>query len=287
MGSGKTTLLKHFLSQPKLSEKVALLVNELGEVGIDGKILKAAGGNLVELANGCICCQISGDMVQSLIEILEKYHPDRILIESTGVAEPGKVLSVLYSAEPLVKTLRVEPTVIVVDAAGFERLYRELSYHYVMQIKSADILLLNKMDLVDSKKAARAEKEIRKLNPRAFVVRSTRGAVDLLGLLEGKSAQKPSKGKPHTDHFESASFTPEGTFSKEALEKLLNNLPADCYRAKGFVQTNEGRRLFNFVTGQLEWEEASNGEAENKLVFIGRKLNLKRLKGDLKKCLKK
>ncbi len=183
LGSGKTTLLRHFLSSPALSEKVAVLVNEVGEVGIDGAILKRASGSVLELANGCICCQISGDLVDAMRKLAADFAPDRILIESTGIAEPGKVLAALYG--PLADAVRVEPTVVVVDAAAFDRLYEDVAYHYVMQIKSADLILLNKLDLLGKARLAAVKKKVAALNPRAFILPTEHCRVDLLGLMEG------------------------------------------------------------------------------------------------------
>jgi len=273
LGSGKTTLLRHVLSQPLLPEKVALLVNEIGEVGIDGKILRRSGVDSVELANGCICCQISEDLVATLVQIADTYRPDRILIESTGVAEPGKVLGVLYMADALIERMRVDPTVIVIDAGGFDRLKRELAYHYVMQIKSADVILLNKIDLIDPKTAGRVEREVQKINPRAFIIKTRHCQVDLFTLLEGRPIGRPSEEDDHDDEvFESFVYESAGTFGAR-LEPYLGKLPANVFRVKGFVTLSAGRHLLNFVTGQTEIEPFEDGGRTNQLVVIGRRLD--------------
>jgi len=305
LGSGKTTLLRYFLSQPKLDEKVAVLVNELGEVGIDGQILRKPGLVLQELTNGCLCCQITGDMIQAIENIRDEYHPDRLLIESTGIAEPGKVLQVLYYAEPLARSLRVEPTIVVVDAKSFENLYAAVSYHYVMQIKSADLILLNKIDLVDSRKLNGIEKKIKELNSQAFLVRTKHCQVNLLQLLEGHPAARAVRNSPS-----SARFVKDGppqkdkeeTFSSFVYKSMALYDPAllkqcfskdllrDCFRIKGFVRLPGGIHLLNYVSHQFELEpfetvKKQGGKREaTELVFIGRKMNEKKIFHQLKRC---
>jgi G3E family GTPase len=283
LGSGKTTLLRHFLAQPKMAEKVAVIVNELGEVGVDGEVLARKGSKVVELTNGCVCCQVTGDLVDAIKALHADYRPDRLLIETTGVAEPGKVLTALYSPF-LSGEVRVEPTVVVVDASGFARLYKELAYHYVMQVKAADVVLLNKADLVTPAAMRRVEAEVRKLHPRAFVARTVHGRVDLLGLLEGAEAAAPPAEEPgRAVKFDSFVFRGEDTFDKAKLGAFLEKLPAACYRAKGFVRTGEGPFLVNFTTGQTEWEPWPGQEAA-RLVFIGRGLREKALIRALMRC---
>jgi G3E family GTPase len=290
LGSGKTTLLRRFLSQPKLTEKVAVLVNELGEVGIDGKVLERPGLKMMELTNGCICCQVTGDMIQAVKDIRAQYQPERLLIETTGVAEPGKVLMLLYSPY-LDKEVWVEPTIVVVDAAAFDRLFAELAYHYVMQIKPADVVVLSKTDLAPVAVTARVEKRIRELNPRALIVKAVKGEVDLLKVLEGVEGGKPEESSAahvHEEKFDS--FIHEGpeVFDKQKLGKFLEGLPKGCYRSKGFVKTPSGWFLVNFTTGQTEWESwpSSEAPAQSRLVFIGKKLDKKTILQDLKKCVK-
>lgn len=272
---------------------MALLVNELGKIGIDGRVLSKAGGKMVELANGCICCQVSEDMISTLVSLADEQKPDRILIESTGVAEPGKILGMLYTAEPLVQRMRVEPTVIVVDAGAFDRFKKELAYHYVMQIKSADVILLNKIDLVDKKTIARVEKEIQELNPRAFIRKTDHCRINLLGLLEGipASAGAGDSDENHdhdhsADEFESFSVSESGSYDRKKLETFLSKLPAGVFRSKGFVKTKDGTYLVNFTAGEIELEAVSAAEfpGKNQLVFIGRRLEEKKLRAALKRC---
>lgn len=287
LGSGKTTLLRHVLSQPAPGEKIAVLVNELGEVGIDGKLLERVAGGVVELANGCICCQLSSDLAVTMREISASRRPDRILIESTGIAEPGKVLAVLYGA--LADVVAVEPTVIVVDASSFDRLYEGVAYHYVMQIKSADLILLNKADLLPKTRLAAVRRKVQKLNPRALVLATERCRVDLVGLLEGRESPRAARtrsngarttaGKELT--FISRTFSP-GTVVPAKLERLLDRLPA-LFRAKGFVETPQGPRLLNWVRGQAEWEPWP-GPDRDRLVLIGSKIDGKSIQTALKRC---
>ena len=287
LGSGKTTLLRHLLSTPKLPEKIALMINEIGEIVIDSKVLKRSGSDVVELPNGCICCTVTGDFIQGLLDIKKQFSPERIFIEPTGIAEPGRILSALYRP-PLEAEFRIEPTITIIDVCGFDKLYKELAYLYVMQIKSADIILLNKMDLTTKKVVGKVEKEIQKLNPRAFLLRTDHCKVDLFNLIEGKSAQGRTSSDKHTNvhpKFESFSFENTQIFSKEKLEKLLNKLPTNVFRLKGFVRLSNGTVLLNYITGQIEWEPMELTNGKTTLTCIGRNLRPKKLKSDLRKCV--
>src|SRR5689334_13504105 len=111
LGSGKTTLVQKLLSGQLGNEKVAVLVNELGEIGIDGTLIKQKHLNVLELPNGCICCQIQGDFKLAIDDIMEQYNPDRLFIEPTGIAEPGRILDFFWSVEDLIKRAQIEPVI--------------------------------------------------------------------------------------------------------------------------------------------------------------------------------
>ena len=284
LGSGKTTLLRHVLSRPVLPEKTAVLVNEIGELGIDGEILKRAAGGVVELANGCICCQLSSDLVSAVQDIAARHRPGRLLIEATGIAEPGKILMALYG--PLAGTVRVEPTVVVVDASAFDRLYEEVAYHYVMQIKAADVVLLNKTDLVAAARVAAVKKKVAGINPRAFLVPTERCRVDLLALLEGAPASgRPAEAKDHA-RFLSRSFDRLGRLDAGKLETFLSKLPRTVFRVKGFVDLPEGPKLLNWVCGQTEWEAWPElpQAGGSRLVFIGSSFKPESIRKSLERC---
>src|SRR5207249_7012914 len=122
----------------------------------------------LEFAQGCLCCQSPNELVLSL-KTLARKSPDRILIESTGIAEPARILKTLADAPSLRHLIALEPTIVVVDAAGFFSLFQTLAYYYVMQLRAADVVVLNKADVATKAQLNGAEREIRKLQPRALV----------------------------------------------------------------------------------------------------------------------
>jgi G3E family GTPase len=175
--------------------------------------------------------------------------------------------------------VRVEPTVVVVDAAGFFSLFQTLAYFYVTQLRSADVVVLNKADVATRNQLVEAEKEIRKIQPRAMVVRATRGRVDLRGILEGA----PEAAQPG---WQACRVRLEGTMDPAELRSFLERLPGGIYRAKGRVRFPDGVHRVEFLTGAYAQEAASSGgEASNELVFIGSRLDAPGLEERLKRCL--
>ncbi len=147
LGSGKTTLLKRILSwETDLSDTV-VLVNEFGDVGIDGDLLKNFGSDVIELVSGCICCSLRNDLKQSLLHILNQYRPKRIFIEASGVSDPTAILSVLFES-PLAESIKLEKIVTVLDADLWEA-RENFGQIFYNQLETANLILLNKADLLD------------------------------------------------------------------------------------------------------------------------------------------
>ncbi|MBI4348544.1 MAG: GTP-binding protein [Elusimicrobia bacterium] len=274
LGSGKTTLVRHFLRHSG-SEKIGVLLNELGEVALD----KDPGGRVVEFAQGCLCCQSPNELVLSL-KALARKAPDRILIESTGIAEPSRILKTLADAPSLRKLITIEPTIVVVDAAGFFSLFQTLAYYYVMQLRASDVVVLNKADVATKAQLAGAEKEVRKIQPRALVVRARHARVDLRGILEGEPSDRPSG-------FQTQRVGLDGTLDPAGLRAFLEGLPGGIYRAKGRVRFPGGSHRIQYLSGSYAEEplrEALERPA-NDIVFIGTKVDRPALEAKLKRCV--
>lgn len=281
LGSGKTAVLRNFLSQAKLQERVAVLVHDLAELRLDDRVVKRTPGS-IELDNGAICRQFSKNFAEDL-RSMSRLGTERVLIEASGSADPGKVLNILLETD-LHKVYRVEPTIVVVDVSAFERLVAKVAYPYVMHIKAADILLLNKVDQVPADTARRVENQLKKLNPRAFLMSTKRGKIDLLGILEGK-ANAPEVPSPDQPHFEYCTVLMPGVFDRLKLEAFFLDLPDTVYRAKGYVYFSTGPHLVNFVAGNFEYEPVAH-EGDNELVFIGSDVPRSRITAGVKKCVK-
>lgn len=293
LGSGKTTFLRNALEGKLFDGKVAVIVNELGEVGIDGGLIKRRGVNTLELTNGCICCEIRGDFVQDTEGLLRKYKPKRLLIESTGIAEPGRILQAFYEIPPLRDRTSVEPVICTVDARAFFGMMKEFEYNYVCQIKTADVVLLNKCDLVKKPEIPRIEKAIRKINPRVFIYKTTycRGKFERLlrpidlDLAARKIAIDEQMARTHDDPF--VSFVIKAgrrNLNKDRLAAFLKGLPKGVFRLKGYVTIEGKSHLLQYSTGIWDLELQSR-RRDGVMVFIGVDIDRKRILKEFNKLL--
>ena len=274
LGSGKTTLLRHILEHGLEGRRVAVVMNEIGDVGIDGRVIRGMNvEQMIELGSGCVCCTINREFGLALQEIIETVSPEIIVVETTGVADPPNIIS-----ETRQIGLSVDATIAVADALNLER-HLAASEAAREQIASADFLVLNKTDLVDAGGADRAEARLREINPRALVVRAVRGAVPA-GVLFGTAVhgdERPAVAHdPHhleRDRISTFSYESRRPFVRERFERVLARLPETIYRAKGIVTFTESEWscLFNFTCGrtEFEWREPAGAGFVGRSVFIG------------------
>lgn len=281
LGSGKTTLLRHVLEHGLKGKPVALVVNEIGEVGIDGQVVTGLNyvEKMVELSSGCICCSIDEYRFDLAIqEIIETVHPHLIIIESTGLADPEPLAYRVKSAG-----LNLDAVITVVDAGNVERFLKETEVA-TSQITAADFLLVNKIDLVGGDQVARVERRLRKLNPRAVQFRSVRGAIDSevlfatgVATYRDRAREKTTSDHLHQDAFASFLYRSTIELDQPAFERVLERLPDDIIRAKGIVRLvgRDWHCLFNVTCGRTEigWLKLSDDHTENQAVFIGRNLD--------------
>ena len=193
LGSGKTTLLNHILTQQH-GRKVAVIVNEFGEVGIDGQlIVQDSDEQLIEFNNGCLCCTVRGDLIETITKLRERAGElDAILIETTGLADPAPVASTFFVSEEVRSGTRLDAFVTVVDAINLEQ-NLEQSVEAQEQVAFADIVLINKIDLATDEAVARIERKVRSLNPLARIHRSAQGVIDLGLILDSNAFQLEAK----------------------------------------------------------------------------------------------
>ena len=176
LGAGKTTLLNHLLST-KHGYKCAVIINEFSEVSIDNQIVVGVDEEILELNNGCLCCRVRGDLVKSLTDLLRRQKRfDYVLIETTGLADPGPVAHTFMASE-LAERLRLDGIVTVVDARHIDKELAEAP-EPAQQIAFADVLLVNKVDLVSPADAERVEARLRKMNSLAVIHRTTNSQID-------------------------------------------------------------------------------------------------------------
>lgn len=267
LGSGKTTLLRHILAIHLA--KIAIVMNEFGEIAIDTKVLEGKNVRIAELGGGCVCCSLLGEFEAAIGEIIAKVAPDMIIVETTGLAEPEALVFNIQEALP---QCRLDGVISVIDADMLVR-FPELGHTTRLQIEGADILLLNKIDLVEPAQIEPLETKLHEINPTAAIVRTERCRIDpelLFGIPQLREKKVlPPKHKHHLE-FEWFTFSSKKTFSRDCFERVVDNLPAAVIRAKGFVCFADGAHLFNFVAGRWELEPFDANRTE--LVFIGKKI---------------
>ncbi|MBD2774153.1 CobW family GTP-binding protein [Iningainema tapete] len=268
LGSGKTTLLRHILET--FPKKIAILMNEFGEIAIDTKIIQGKNVQMADLGGGCVCCSLLGEFEAAVNEIIDTVEPDNIVVETTGVAEPD---ALVFDIQESLHRVRLDGVITLSDADAMVR-YPSVGHTTRMQIEAADTILLNKVDLVSQSELQAIEKKLHSLNETATILRTQRGKVDpdlLFGI--GRERVQPPPHHVHQPEFESFGYKSPANFNRQCFEEFADSL-SDVYRAKGFVRFDEEIYLFNFVAGRWELEPFTQEATE--LVFIGKQLSEKK-----------
>jgi len=295
LGSGKTTLVNHILTNQQ-GLKTAVIVNEIGEIGIDAELIIAASDAMVELSNGCICCSLNNDLVDAAFRVLQRAEKiDYLVVECSGVADPLPIALTFLRSE-LRGLVRIDSIVAVADPDNFSLdLFADTAARN--QLRYADTILLNKCDLVATERLCAIETKIRSIREAARVLRTTRCRVpvplllgvgrfqsdrDRLGDLDSDYAHLTNDG------FEAFSFDAEQPFSADKFQCFLEQLPVGVFRAKGilWVAESDTPHAFHLVGQRFTLDESAQpGPMRNRLVLIGRNLDRHRLRDQLEACL--
>jgi G3E family GTPase len=278
LGSGKTTLVRALLADAQRNGvKAAVISNEFGELGIDQALLGKLGDGYVELEGGCVCCRLSDELVETLQMLWERVRPDRVIVETSGVALPYDV-QINFWRDPVSQWVEDDVAVVIVNA---EQLLegRDLDATFEQQVSSADFLLLNKIDLVPEAELPRLEALLREIEPEAPLVRSLRGDVDPALLFppdpDGLRARRRAAGAPppphHHEHFASSELRVEAGVDPDTLTERLR--ASGALRAKGFVDTADGPRLVQGVGARIELTEVDVAPAPS---LVGRVVLIRR-----------
>ena len=257
LGSGKTTLVRHLLADAQRSgRRAAVVSNEFGELGIDGALLSRDGDDYVELSGGCVCCRLSDELVETLQMLRERANPDLVIVETSGVALPFDV-QLNFWREPIADWIETDVAVVVVNA---EQLAdgRDLDGTFAQQVSSADLLLLNKLDLVAAQVLPKLEAALREIEPDAPLVRAIHARLDPALLfppdpdgVRERHRSEPSDGRPHHhEEFVAEEISIAQGTEPDALVERVRALAA--LRAKGFVITSEGPRILQGVGPRIE-----------------------------------
>lgn len=292
LGAGKTTLLNHLLTQ-KHGYKCAIIINEFGSISIDHQLVVNADEEIVELNNGCLCCRVRGDLIKSLNSLFQRQKRfDYVLVETTGLADPGPVAQT-FGLPELAGKLRLDGIITVADARHLEKELNDAP-EATPQIAFADVILLNKVDLVSPAELQNVEARIRRINPLARIHRTQRSQIDvglLLNLkarevtapLELASSTTGDDSRHHHDHecdkdsdhghehdheVESSHHHNESVTSfyfeedrpldlpktEKWLGDLVNNLGANIYRSKGILHIKGQPKRIVFQGVQMMFE---------------------------------
>ena len=271
LGSGKTTLVRQLLADARARGlRLAIVSNEFGALGIDQALLGQGAETFVELGGGCVCCALSGELVATLERLRAEIDPDRIVIETSGVALPYDV-QLHFWREPVSRWLGEDSTVVVVNAEQLAA-GRELEGTFEQQVSSADLLVLNQLDRVAEAEIPRLEARLREIEPEAPILRAVHADVDPRLLFPPdprgrRGLRRESGGSPRADHrherFAAQEIAVEPGVAADALVARLR--AADALRVKGFVRTAEGIRVVQGVGRRIELA-APDGEPPDALV---------------------
>jgi len=280
LGSGKTTLVRRLLEEgQRAGIRTAVVSNEFGELGIDQALLAGtarsvkgeSGVDFVELAGGCVCCRLSDDLLRTLQELWERTHPDRVIVETSGVALPYDTL-LNFWRDP-VREWSVDESSVVVVSAEQVAAGRNLDRTFEDQVCSADLLLLSKTDLVSETDAARAQAIVHRLQPDVAIVRASFGEVDSRLFFPPEPGSRPLRQADavhdHCAHVHDEYRCEEVSFAAgvEETEVVRALEGRSALRAKGFVRTAAGLRIVQGVAGRIELSET---HTEPPAALVGR-----------------
>jgi G3E family GTPase len=302
LGSGKTTLLNRILTEQH-GKRIAVIENEFGEIGIDNDLVVNADEEIFEMNNGCICCTVRGDLIRILGNLMRrKGHFDHILIETTGLADPAPVLQTFFVDDEMREQLALDALVTVVDAKHVA-LHLDESQECQEQIAFADVILLNKIDLVGAADVDRIETRIRKMNRFARVHRTERAQIEIGKLLDigafdlDRALELDPKFLLEDTHEHDPTVTSVGIETGELDEaklnswigKLLAERGPDIFRMKGILAVRGKREPVVFQGVHMLFESQDGkpwGRAPrtSRLVFIGRNLDRAELNAGVQSC---
>ena len=305
LGAGKTTLLNRILTE-RHGKKYAVVVNEFGEEGIDNDLVVDADEEVFEMNNGCICCTVRGDLIRILSGLMKRADQlDAIIVETTGLADPAPVAQTFFVDEDVADRTKLDAIVTVADAV---HLASQLGEHHEAeeQIAFADVVLLNKTDLIESKNLDSVETRIKKINPYAKIIRTARcdAPLDEVVGLNAFSLDRVLEVEPdfldsdhdheHDDDITSVSFVSETPLDFEKFQtwfgKVLQTRGQDILRSKGILDFDglDERYVFQGVhmlmDGSPMGEWPKDRPKSSRVVFIGRDIENMGLKEGFEAC---
>ncbi|MCP9490096.1 MAG: GTP-binding protein [Solirubrobacteraceae bacterium MAG38_C4-C5] len=307
LGAGKTTLLNRILTEHH-GQRIAVIENEFGELGIDNELVIGADEEVFEMNNGCICCTVRGDLIRILGSLMRRRDRfDHILVETTGMADPGPVIQTFFMDDEMQERLSLDGVVTLVDAKHVTQ-HIDDSHECQEQIAFADVIVLNKVDLASEAELDALEGRIRSMNRGARIHRATQADLPIdrvVGLqafnldrvleMEPGLMEEDPDDHEHDESVTSVGIDLLGDLDSDRLDAWLSELLAtrgpDIFRMKGVLSLADTDERFVFqgvhmlFDGRPDRPWAPDEERRNRLVFIGRNLDRDALEGGFRACL--
>ncbi|MDQ3235185.1 MAG: GTP-binding protein [Pseudobdellovibrionaceae bacterium] len=304
LGAGKTTLLNRILTEQH-GKRIAVIENEFGEIGIDSDLVHNADEEIFEMNNGCICCTVRGDLIRIINNLMKRRDRfDSIIIETTGLADPAPVVQTFFVDDDIKANTKLDGVVTVVDARHVMLHWNE-SHEVQEQIAFADVIILNKTDLVSPTELEELEQRIRGMNATAVVQKTVRAQLDLDKVMDIKAfdVQRALQIDPnflvetdheHDDSISSVGIEVQGYLDGDKINKwmtrLLREKGQDIFRMKGILSVAglEHQAVFHGVHMLLDtamgepWDDKPRA---TRIIFIGRNLDRRGLEEGVIGCL--
>ncbi len=304
LGAGKTTLLNRILTEQH-GRKYAVIVNEFGEEGIDSDLVVDADEEIFEMNNGCICCTVRGDLIRIISALMKRAEEfDGLLIETTGLADPAPVLQTFFVDEDVQHQVSLDAVITVVDARHFLDAVDD-AHEVAEQVAFADVILLNKTDLVDPGQLAGVRSRIAALNRFAKIIDTVRCAVPLDEVLDRKAFDlarvldiepgflSGEDDHQHDEDIVSVSLTTDRPLVAEKFSQWIRGFITDCgtdiLRTKGILHLSGQQNRYVFQGVHMVMDSAwgapwIESQPTSKLVFIGRNLDAAKIDHSFKAC---
>lgn len=289
LGAGKTTLIKLFLKAYE-NERVVLIENEFGEIGIDGELVERDGFDVFEISNGCICCIMKKDFVKVLGTVIDEFKPERIIVEPTGISILSEIIEILLRPE-FASKCSINSLLTVVDSVNYLVQYDTFGEFFEDQITNASMLVLSKSQLTDPEQIEKITESLRQFNEEAEIVTkpwSSFGQDEIKGLLKSDALLSDFSDILHTEYkpcsdneFDTLAVMTSKEFTVEELEQVLSRLNTPEFgqvlRGKGFLKGSGSQLEFSYTNGQFivyQSKFASSG----RLMLIGKNLDENRIR---------
>ena len=291
LGVGKTTMLTNTVKEHFSDKKVAIIVNEFGDIGVDGNILKNVHSEVLEISEGCICCQLAQEFESGVIEIINKYNPEIIFVETSGASEPFPIFLSLQNLG-----ISVEGVICVVDSKNLDSYKDNSTAKY--QIGGSNIIVLNKTDLVNDDELETVKKDVIEIKEQYNIKNTLTGEMIFNNYVISNAEQGVlnkevfegvykvdeivglAKDYEHLDHTTKDSITQKIAYLKDDIEfsdvdKVLKALPKSIYRVKGVVKVKDVPNpiVINYSFGNVSFEELDEYAQPSIMIFIGESID--------------